>query len=172
MSFRETYPLIKLHGIGTFLVLFISFAVFPGVCFTKDARLGFCSWGWSVLIYTSIFNTFDTIGRQISGYIPLISDETMLLFSYLRQIFLITFLLLASGIMPYPFNTDPVKIINVLLFGLTNGICFTFHMVSVSKNIPTNKRLFASYLMSAHLSFGIFFGSLIATFAISYLLHV
>lgn len=82
---------------------------------------------WEGLFLIFIFNVFDTVGRYMGGAVAL-PDKLVLLLTYLRAIFIATFLLIAFNVSPswlFGDNADWFKIINMIVFSLSNGFLST-----------------------------------------------
>jgi hypothetical protein len=84
---------------------------------------------WQGLFFTFLFNLFDTIGRYMGG-VPkfTLSDRAAIISSYLRIVFIATFLLIAWAVPPvwlFGSSADWFKIINMILFAFSNGFTST-----------------------------------------------
>lgn len=83
-------------------VFFVTFAVFPGV--SLHTGLNFMGaiddpairGSWTALIFIILFNLFDTIGRWLAGQsFGQAPDKLVLLLTYLRVVFIATFVLIS-----------------------------------------------------------------------------
>lgn len=113
-------------------IFLLTFIVFPGT--TNDTSLQFMKGmqnydSWFFLVLVTIFNVFDTIGRYMGGVPKLtLPDTATIAGSYLRSIFLITFMLIAFNVPPswlFGVDADWFKMINMILFSFSNGYIST-----------------------------------------------
>jgi len=115
-----------------------TFIIFPGGFFTGPAMFNFMDtlvpggkeeddtrFQWYTLMVITIFNVFDTIGRYLGGAIEM-KAATVTIMGLLRTLFLITttyFGLAHSG--QAFFDNDMFKLINLVLFAVSNGFIST-----------------------------------------------
>lgn len=147
----------------------ITFIVFPGV--SCDILLNFLDGAknyesWLFVIMITLFNVFDTIGRFMGGHPKFqLSDNQTFILSYSRTIFFITFMLIAYGTPPswlFGDNSDWFKIINMILFSITNGFASTLCAVKSPSRAPSDMKESVGMFISIFLTMGILLGSVIA----------
>jgi len=105
----------------------VCFIVFPGAFYDSyfdmlsgisdvDSRIS-----WYDIIIILQFNVFDTIGRWLGGKLHL-SGKTIIAMSYLRVVFVVSTALIAVEASPgFLFGKDYFKVLNMMLFGISNG---------------------------------------------------
>lgn len=153
-------------------VFTLTFIVFPGVSLSTgfkfmdgvtDPKI---KGAWTPLIFLSIFNVCDTFGRWLAGQkFAQAPDTLVLIMTYGRVIFVATFLLIAFNVAPsglFGRDADWFKIINMVLFALTNGYCSTQCAVKAPSRAPDDSKEQVGGLISIFLTTGILMGSLIA----------
>mmetsp|Transcript_19890 Transcript_19890/g.14619 ORF Transcript_19890/g.14619 Transcript_19890/m.14619 type:complete len:102 (+) Transcript_19890:844-1149(+) len=97
----------------------ITLAIFPGLLLNTSLDLVPDS-DWFVLFMITTYNIFDAIARYVAQdhfFVKMSTVGTQLII-YSRLLFIATFLLVSSSY----FTSDVFKIVNVGLFGFTNGI--------------------------------------------------
>lgn len=118
-----------------------------------------------IMIFT--FNVFDTIGRYAGGAYQLFTPRTVIILTVLRLVFIFTFIGIGKEWGPaFLFSSDWFKIVNMMVFALTNGYNSTLLMIYGPSIVRDEHKERAGMTMSFHLVGGIFAGSLIATFGI------
>ena len=111
-------------------VFVMTFIVFPGAMDTTyyNFMTGMSNeLSWFFLLNSSIFNIFDTIGRKAGGS-PKFNwaNKIIITISASRVIWFATFLLVAFQVGPsWLFNSDWFKILNIMIFSITNGFLAT-----------------------------------------------
>lgn len=130
-------------------IFFVTLAIYPGV--TCDTNLKFLSGtnpttklAWQTLLLVFIFNVFDTIGRWLGGqpYAQLGPKLTIIL-SYCRVIFIVTSFLIAYNVPPsglFGDDADWFKILNMCLFGFSNGFLGTLLAVMAPSRAPDDSK--------------------------------
>lgn len=109
-------------------VFIATFIVFPAIFF--DSHWAFFNEGkfipWYILISILTFNICDTIGRKLGGTFML-STGKVIAGSFLRTIFVLLALLIALDDKhdKYFFEADWFKILNLILFSISNGYIST-----------------------------------------------
>lgn len=115
-------------------VFTLTFIVFPGVSLHTNFKFmehvePSARGAWSPLIFLTIFNVCDTLGRWVAGQkFAQAPDMVVLIITYARVIFVATFILIAFNVPPsglFGEDADWFKIINMMLFALSNGYCST-----------------------------------------------
>lgn len=127
-SFLQSWPFI----VSLAMVFVITFVVFPGVCMATSIKFlqGVSNYSaWYGLFMVTVFNIFDTIGRSMGG-MPLFSlpDKIVIVSSYCRAIFIVTFFLIAYKVSPsglFGNDADWFKVLNMILFAFSNGFIST-----------------------------------------------
>lgn len=148
------------------ILLFIfltTFIVFPGV--TEATTLGFLNGisqevSWFILFQTTMFNIFDTIGRKCGGCIML-SNNSVILWSMVRIIFVGTFMLTAFQV-SVPFNSDWFKILNMALFAISNGYLSTLCAIKAPQTVEGERKGQVGAFIGITISTGIMLGSILA----------
>ena len=127
-SFLVAWPFLISLG----MVFIITFVVFPGT--SDDTGLKFLRGvsnyaSWYNLLMVTIFNICDTVGRFMGGQPRFtLPDKVIIILSYCRAIFIVTFMLIAYAENPswlFGENADWFKIINMMLFAFSNGYVST-----------------------------------------------
>jgi len=144
-----------------FVVFTVTFVVFPGT--TNRPPLSFISQSeWLNLFYVALFNGCDTLARTFGGFKSLFLPKAVILaLTYGRSLFIATFLLSVFKVST-PFTQDWFKIINMTLFGLSNGFLATQAAVMAPMEAKEDKREQVGIFVSFYLCFGIMVGSIIA----------
>ena len=108
-------------------VFTVCFIVFPGTFYDSyfDMLSGISDedtrTGWYDIAIILQFNIFDTIGRWLGGKIH-ITGKAVMIGSYMRTIFVASCIMIALKSEPqFLFDHDWFKILNMMLFGITNG---------------------------------------------------
>ena len=161
----RVYSIIWLQAVGTFLVFCFTYLVYPGIVLTHSSALSFTNYSWSLILYNSFFNISDTTGRFTPIKIKLFKPNSLIILTLIRGLLLIIFLLIALNLVIL-FDHDAFKIVNICIFAFTNGYAGTLHMMYGPHLCANKDKPFAGYIMNCFLYFGMFFGSLLANFAI------
>lgn len=122
------YKKIFFMAIQVFLCFTFTFVVFPGVSLSTEfsfLRNSSTKAAWNPLIMIMFFNFFDTLGRYLGGNYHILNPKTVTILTFTRVIFILTFILIAFNKLG---NTDWVKILNMILFAVTNGYNSTLLM--------------------------------------------
>ena len=178
----SVYKKIWLHAWSVLLVFFITFLVFPGVIIADGTKLCFCSdVTWSVVLMITFFNIFDTCGRFSPNLFKIFSKKTLwvavlgrldrIIRNLIRTIFVMFYLFIAYRVGEVFFCSTAWKMINIILFAFTNGYCSTLAMIYGPMVVNDNEREKSGQIMSFHLVFGIFLGSLVAEFGMGPLME-
>eukprot|EP00347_Sterkiella_histriomuscorum_P017529 403348991 len=159
-----------LTGIAS--VFLVTFVVYPGVAlrinlkfmdFIENVHL---EGAWTRQLFIFIFNIFDTVGRWLADKsFGQSSDRVVLVLTYLRVIFIATFLLIAFDEPPmwlFGSNSDWFKILNMILFAVSNGYCSTQLAIKAPSRAPDSIKEQVGTLIGLFITLGIFLGSLIA----------
>ena len=116
--------------VAIWFVFFVTFVIFPGAFFLSHLdfmhKLGKQEFTYYSLIMILAFNVCDTIGRKLGGSVTSSAQLAMLL-SLLRFVFIFTTCFIAKKELDTKsiLETDTFKVINVVLFALTNGYVST-----------------------------------------------
>ena len=125
-----------------FFGMTLSFLVIPGVLEARPITF-IESAEWNNLLIIGLFNVFDTAGRSIGGYTPLMigMEETFLLhlFAFSRILIVIMAIMIEVGIFSGNLTAQNwLIIVNPMLLALTNGYVQTifacYAATAVSKN--------------------------------------
>jgi hypothetical protein len=128
---RDAFVVAWKFLVALAFIFTVTFVVFPGD--SIDTKIMFLEWlepvelrtSWKVLMLIMIFNVFDTFARFLGGQKwASIPDMAVIIGSYSRIIFVLTFTLIAFNVPPsglFGDNADWFKIINMILFAFTNG---------------------------------------------------
>lgn len=115
-------------------VFIVTFIVFPAA-FTKagfDFNKGddvTKSDQWDQTMVNLTFNCMDTLGRYLGGKF-ILSPRTTIILSLLRTVFIFTTLATAVELSPgWLFCSDWFRLINLILFSLTNGYVSTMCII-------------------------------------------
>lgn len=132
---KKSFSFSKLFLISLMSVFLITFVVYPGVCmkvelefmrFIEDESLRLA---WNRQLFIFIFNIFDTLGRWAGDkQFAKFKDLVVIVMTYCRSIFIATFVLTALNKPPFWLfgkGADWFKMLNMILFALTNGYCST-----------------------------------------------
>jgi hypothetical protein len=140
-NFRSTEGLLY----SLVYVFIVTFVLFPGA--SEDTYFNFFtkrdiknSESWFDLLVVFMFNICDTIGRYLGGlkYFDL-SVTKVKMMSAMRTVFFATFLLVAFEVPPaWLFNVDWFKVLNIVLFSLSNGYVSTLCAVKAPGTVREN----------------------------------
>jgi len=113
-----------------------TFVVFPGA-FLNEHFTFMDNFEWYFITVILIFNVFDTIGRKLANYINLPANVIIVL-SYSRILILIlTIILTQTDDNGVPIlDSNAVKIINLVLFSITNGYTSTQCCMKAPSYVP------------------------------------
>ena len=155
-------------------VFFITFVVFPGVLFDQHFRIlstlgPDTQFSWYTLSLILTFNCLDTTGRWLGGFIMskgLNFNKTKIATytaGLLRMIFVAIAILDAIyDRYDYAFSSDAIKISNLCLFSLTNGLVSTLASIIAIISVPDNRKEQAGIFVGLAISVGIVIGSAVA----------
>ena len=148
-------------------VFVISFVCFPGL--SDDTHFSFLSKlsneeSWFNLLILVLFNLFDTIGRWYAGWDCFnLANRTIVLFSALRTLFIVPFLLIAFEVRPdWLFTSDWFKLANFCYFAFTNGHVSCLCAIKAPQTVEPAKRGQIGSYIGITISLGILTGSLCA----------
>ncbi|CDW83406.1 equilibrative nucleoside transporter 1 [Stylonychia lemnae] len=151
-------------------VFFVTFIVFPGTSlhtglhFMDGIDNASLKGAWSALILITVFNVLDTIGRWLAGQkFGQGSDKFVLILTFVRVIFIATFLLIALNVSPawlFGVDADWFKLINMILFAFTNGYCSTQCAIKAPSRASDDSKESVGTLIGLFLTLGIFLGSI------------
>jgi len=145
-------------------IFIVTFIVFPGVFFNsywsfldnKTQR------GWYNISIITIFNVCDTIGRKLGGKY-MISSGKVIAGSLLRTVFVFTTIMIViyDSEPTYFFEQDWFKIINLILFALSNGYISTQLCIWAPQFVKEDQREQVGFLNGTFIGSGILMGSII-----------
>ena len=149
-------------------VFVITFVVFPGAFFdshfTMMQNLDSTEFTWYSLTVILIFNVCDTIGRKLGGILP-VSAGMIYFLGILRFLFIFTTIMFAlddSDSDPVFFERDYLKIANMVLFALTNGLVSTLCAIKAPQFVAEDQREQIGIFVGLFIALGIVTGSVIA----------
>lgn len=154
----STMPL----AITVWMILFVSFLVFPGTLILMEPRIPNIPGGKSlyaaVLIF--IFQLFDGIGKLLVVAGIRLSKAQVMILSPCRIVIAGAMFAAAGNV--WVLKYDISKILLVALLGVTNGLLLNLCMILGPRQVPRSEADVASYVMAFFLVNGILFGSLAA----------
>lgn len=128
-SFRKLYCKTWFLALQITICFAITFTVFPGTSLSTTLTVfgtGKKNEAWFSVTMITIFNVFDTLGRYIAGKIALFNKNSIIILSTIRLLFIPSFILIQLKYYPdWIFGSDQFKVINMVLFAITNGIAST-----------------------------------------------
>lgn len=149
-------------------IMFSNFAAFPGLMF--ECRLIFIEnivsdpkeiIPWTFWTIVTIFNIFDTAGKLIGETrIGQISDTLAYILSFARLAILANFFLIKYDI----YQSDWFNLLNIILFGISNGYCLNVIAIKTPQKAPDDKKSTIGIFISIFVIGGIMLGSLAAIF--------
>ena len=153
--------------IGLTFVFIITFIIFPGL--SDDTHFSFLSSikneeSWYNLLCLVLFNIFDTIGRWYAGHDCLdLSNKSIVVFSALRSLFIVPFLLIAFEVGPgWLFLSDWFKLANFCYFAFTNGHISSLCAIKSPQTVESEYRGQVGSFIGTTIAFGILLGSIFA----------
>lgn len=154
------------------VVFMFTFMIFPAVI--TDTSLNFLHgiendslrFSWTMLVFITCFNVFDTIGRWLAGqsYVK-ISDKCLIILTYGRIHFIFNAYLIDYVKGPDWLTGkggDWFKMLNMTFFAFTNGKCATQCAIKASEKAPESLKEVVGTLIGISITLGIVVGSLIA----------
>jgi len=124
-------------------VFLVTFIIFPGAFFDSHLNemknIGSNEFTWYSLTIILIFNVLDTVGRKLGG-VFMVSSELTYILSFLRIVFVFTTIFIAKldNKSDRFMENDGFKIINVVLFALTNGYVSTLCAIKAPSFVAEN----------------------------------
>ena len=161
-SYFAIWKAIMIEAIIVFMTFVITFLVFPAVAmsqtlpFTNKFKPNVQS-DWNAALLSTIFNLFDTVGRFLPIFATFFPKNKLYLLLSLRYIFVIFF---ACVSLFGKWASSWFMILNMSLFSFTNGFSSSLAMGFGPSNVPDDSKGVAGNMMSFHLIFGIFVGTL------------
>ena len=171
-KFKETYKILWWCAFQVSICTSINSMVYPAVA--QATNLKFLSdstsqKAWVVVIISLFYGLFDTVGSFVAQIFPLFNQKNIILLTMFKLIFIPTFLLISKLNSPsWLFGADYFKLLNCISFGFTNGYLISRLMVLGPEMVPLQLKETAGMIMNFHQIGGIFVGSLIAAFIISW----
>lgn len=125
--------------------------------------LGKSEFSWYVITVILIFNIFDTTGRKLASYVN-IRPTTVILLSYARIgiIALTIFLTQKDSTKVTVFETDPFRLLNLIVFSISNGYLSTQACIKAPGFVPKDQQHQIGLLNGLSIQTGILIGSIIA----------
>ena len=155
--------------VSMFGVFFITFTVFPGAFFASkfyflDPIAGAKGESeevtWYQIMVILLFNIFDTVGRFLGGKLN-ISHKMTINLGLLRLVFVpLTILIGLKN--PVQLDQDWLKLINLILFALSNGLVSTLCAIKAPQFVREDLREKVGIFISLFLGCGLLTGSLSA----------
>ena len=160
---KKIFRAIAAPAISCWLSGVFTFAVFP-----SQIGLWFPSGDYEVSLYRSfviyIFSIADTIGRAVPRFVPAIqavSDRVLYMGTVGRGTVFIPIFLLSSKCLPAGLGEDWVRLVVVIVFGLSNGVNFAIGNVIGPKRVQAADKMNAGTILSFMAINGLFIGSLV-----------
>lgn len=168
-SFAIAWPFLT----SICFIFLITLAIYPGT--TCDTNLSFLAdldpasiLAWQYLIFVTIFNIFDTIGRWAGGQPwAMIGDNWTFIGTYARVIFVVSSLLIVYDVSPtwlFGSGADWFKIFNMATCALTNGYYSTLLAIKSPSRAPDDSKEQIGIFVGIFLTLGIVIGSIISIF--------
>ena len=161
-KFKDTYKILWWCAFQMTICFVVTYMVYPGVA--QATKLKFLSGSssedtWLVIIISSCFGLFDTVGRYVAEIFPLFNNKNIVIMTVFRLIFIPSFILLAKLDSPsWLFGADYFKLLHCILFGFLNGYHCNRLMVFGPAMVPDELKETAGIVMNWHLVGGIFGG--------------
>jgi len=111
-----------------------------------------------------MFSVSETLGRALFRLFPRlqrVSDRALLTATVLRGLVFIPLMILSSKKLPHVLALDPVRLVIMLLLGLSNGANFGLSTFIGPKRIPACDKMHAGTILSFTAVNGLFVGSMI-----------
>ena len=143
-----------------FLIYVQTFMMFPGVSLKKEMSGISKAWNSTLLIF--VFNLFDTVGKYISANRNWYSRKSTYILVFLRFIFYIFYLIMASRNDIFIICDDWFAIVNMALFSLLNGYTTSCAMVLAPELVENDEKETVGFLMTHPLYLGIMIGTFLA----------
>ncbi|KAJ5070933.1 equilibrative nucleoside transporter [Anaeramoeba ignava] len=142
---------------GVFFVFFVTLALFPSVITRiPSTHSDLTSSDWFAIIMITVFNFFDLIGRTLPRWFPKIfSSKVLIIVIVSRSIFFVLFVLCANKLI----FSDPLSIIFMVIFAISNGYCSSTIMMQAPHSLKPSERDLAGGLMTTFLQIGLVLGS-------------
>jgi solute carrier family 29 (equilibrative nucleoside transporter), member 1/2/3 len=144
-----------LEAVEVFYIFFVTLSIFPGVMFQiKGDNPSLLSSGWLAVIYVSLFQIFDYVGRQFTS-IGVIPPKWVWLPVILR-----------TGFVPlFVFCVQPLFFVSnwwgwsfMVVFAITNGYLGSVGMMHGPQRVADHQKETAGTIMMVFLQLGIFLG--------------
>lgn len=118
------YPLVLVVTLATTYILF------PGPSF--DKTFDNMEKSWSVMLILLYFNVGDSIGKFYAGMEGAFNKYSLIFLFIARIFFAVPITVMANGMdIDSPWiNNNYFPFINQFLFGFTNGLCISNHLVT------------------------------------------
>ena len=145
--------------LSIWFVFFVTFIIFPGVFYDSHfnimSNIGQTQFTWFTLSIILAFNILDTIGRKLGGYIGAKVEGNfskraqagIYLMSIGRLLFVVIAILIAMKEPNYRENgqdkiieSDAIKIANLLLFSITNGLVSTLCAIIATSSVSKQRQ--------------------------------
>ena len=160
--------------LGATIVLFVTFIVFPRII-TKT-NLHFIDLlvedkqrqvTWTFWFFLFLMNLSDTLGKWIAGRtFASTSDRLGYILTYLRFIFLLTCNLIKFKLGPDwllgSIQGDWFKLLNLILFGVSNGFCLSIMAIKSRSRVPQEKQKEIGIFVGIFITLGLVLGGLVA----------
>ena len=155
-------------GFQAFFVYFVTFTLFPGTFLaTKFDFLDNNSSreSWFDILMVTIYAVIDFIGRwQANWWVPF-NPKTVIYLTLVRAIHFPLCIMIQLACPPaWLFQSDWFRILNVSIFGWTQGYNTALVMMYGPQQIKSNEKEKAGIIMNFHLMAGICLGTWIQAF--------
>lgn len=161
--FKQAWPVFM----SIWLCYTVTFSLLPGAFYLSHLKMFSTLGDNEYTVYTLtmivIFNIFDTIGRQVGGFLH-VSAGCCYLIAIVRVGLVATTILIAT--MEYSdgniIETDAFKLANIGFFSITNGFISTQLAIKAPRFVKEEQREQAGILIGLHIAAGILTGSILA----------
>lgn len=159
-GFMELLRLMWEDVLLVWFVLLVTLGLYPGLSLaTQDESIPYA---WFSTIMVIIFNFGDLLGKTIPKFF-IASHKSIWILSFLRLVFGFTFYMVADKQSPeWLFGSIWFKMLNMLLFSLSNGYNSTVIIIQSTEKLPERERERAGYIIATALMVGIFSGTVVA----------
>eukprot|EP01017_Pseudomicrothorax_dubius_P029736 TRINITY_DN3645_c0_g2_i2.p1 TRINITY_DN3645_c0_g2~~TRINITY_DN3645_c0_g2_i2.p1 ORF type:complete len:469 (-),score=111.97 TRINITY_DN3645_c0_g2_i2:167-1429(-) len=137
-----------------------TFMLFPGVSLAR--KVSFLDGNWSPVIMITIYNIFDTVGKNFSEKRDWYSPTRVFVVILSRFVFYWLFISVARATAGEVFDSDYILIGTMILFAMTNGFGTSALMVLAPERATQELREKVGFVMVFGLLLGICSGSFLA----------
>jgi solute carrier family 29 (equilibrative nucleoside transporter), member 1/2/3 len=147
-----------------------TFLIFPGLIDAVRFKFWPDKWtdkqqkGWNDMTNALIFGVFDTVGRYTAGKVPTLKENTILMLTIDRLIFVFTTLSVVQNWFGTDsfMNSDVFWLLNMILFAFSNGFISTQCTIIAPQKVEASKQEAVGIYNSLFLGLGMLMGSILA----------